>query len=105
MTLNRTPFGKALLCALTFLPPLSFAVLVPGGFMLALSYAGVFASILLVVYPASMAWCRRYIRRQPGGYRVAGGKVALLMAILFGLAVILLDVANQVGLLPMPAVP
>jgi tyrosine-specific transport protein len=70
--------------------------------MAALNYAGIFASILLILYPVLMAWRRRYVEQALGGYRVAGGRAGLATAFLFGIAVILLDIAYQLHLLPVP---
>jgi len=103
--IKKTPSGKMVLCALTFMPPLLYTFIIPGGFMLALRYAGIFASILLLIYPVLMAWCRRYIRQDFCCYQVAGGKIGLAIAFVFGIGVILLDMANQLGLLPMPKLP
>ncbi|MFZ3047378.1 MAG: aromatic amino acid transport family protein [Desulfatirhabdiaceae bacterium] len=100
--IKKTPSGKVLLGSLTFLPPLLYTFFIPDGFMLALSYAGIFASILLLVYPALMAWSSRYIRKDPCCYKVSGGKTGLVVAFIFGFGVILLEIANQLNFLPMP---
>lgn len=100
--IKKTSSGKAILCVFVFLPPLSYTFMVPGGFMLALSYAGIFASILLLIYPSLMAWRLRYIRQASWSYRVTGGKLGLAIALLFGFGIILLDIAYQFDLLPMP---
>jgi tyrosine-specific transport protein len=100
--IRKSSSGKVILCALTFVPPLSYTFIVPDGFMLALSYAGIFASILLLIYPSLMAWRLRYVRQASCRYRVTGGKLGLAIALLFGFGIILLDIANQLDLLPVP---
>lgn len=94
--------GKLFLALLTFLPPALFTIIVPGGFLLALGYAGIFASILLVIYPVAMAWYGRYIKKIKSPYTVSGGKFLLIIAFLFGLVVILSEVLEQFGVLPTP---
>ncbi|MGD9593096.1 MAG: amino acid permease, partial [Candidatus Berkiella sp.] len=51
--ISKTAKGKFTLAALTFLPPLLMALFYPR-FITALHYAGFFAAILLVIYPAMM---------------------------------------------------
>ena len=54
--LNRNRTGeKGLAALITFLPPFCFATFYPEGFILALSYAGVFVVVLLVLIPVWMA--------------------------------------------------
>lgn len=96
--------GKIILAIITFLPPTVFAIVYPAGFLLALRYAGVFAAILLVMYPALMVWQNRYRLKNPNPYQVAGGKAALVLAILFGLGVIFLEVLQELHLLPVPTI-
>jgi tyrosine-specific transport protein len=48
----------------------------------ALSYAGIFAIILLVLLPAFMIWSGRYYKNlSVGRYQVAGGKIAIALLI------------------------
>lgn len=83
---NRT--GKLILCVTTFLPPLAIVLFYPGIFISALSYAGIYCIILLVILPALMAWRGRYHLQLAHGYRVRGGKFALLALIIVGIAII-----------------
>ncbi len=98
--IKKTAVGRLWLAFLTFLPPILFAIFYPR-FIIALHYAGIFAAILLIILPALMAWSGRY-RLQATGYRVWGGKPLVLIILLFGLAVIVLEVFNRLGLLPTP---
>jgi tyrosine-specific transport protein len=75
--------GNFIIYTATFLPPLLIALFYPGTFVTALSYAGVFCGVLLVLLPVLMAWSGRYYRKLAHGYQVIGGKyllVILLMA-------------------------
>ena len=95
--------GKLILALLTFLPPLLFALFFPS-FMMALRYAGFFAAILLVIYPAAMVWWGRYRLNINSNYRVMGGKGFVILTFVFGMSVILLEILNHMNVLPTPAI-
>jgi tyrosine-specific transport protein len=97
--IKKTITGKLLLAALTFLPPILFAIYYPR-FLVALHYAGVFAAILLVIFPALMVWWGRYRLQLPTFYRVWGGKPLVIMVFLFGVGVIALEALDHLGALP-----
>lgn len=101
---KKTNVGKGLLAMLTFIPPALFVIFYPSGFLMALRYAGVFAAILLVIYPALMVWQSRYRLQQARAYQVTGGKVFLVIAILFGVGIIGLEICQELALLPAPTV-
>jgi tyrosine-specific transport protein len=94
---NRHSRLKAGLC--TFLPPLAFALLYPQGFLLALGYAAMALAILALLLPAALVW---KIRQQmpPESYRVCGGRWALLMVLLCGIALTALQIAIRADCLP-----
>ncbi len=98
--ISKTAKGKCILSLLTFAPPVIYTFCYPRGFLLALGYAGVFAAILLIIYPALMAWHSRYIVKMESQYRVSGGKIGLALAILFGILVILMEILKQFSYLP-----
>lgn len=99
--IEKNTRGKLLLALLTFAPPACFVIFYPSGFLLALRYAGVFASILLILYPAIMVWRNRYYLKSTAPYRVIGGRISLILAILFGAGVICLELLQDFKLLPM----
>lgn len=99
LRIKRTFSGKMVLAFLTFLPPVLIAAFYPH-FMVALHYAGIFAAILLVIYPALMAWRGRYRLKMAAPYQVAGGKSLIWLTLLFGIGVIGLEVLNRFALLP-----
>lgn len=100
---KKTVKGKFILAALTFLPPILFAIFYPR-FLLALRYAGVFAAVLLVIFPAVMVWAGRYHLKTATGYRVVGGKALVILVLLAGIAVIGLEVLHHLNMLPSPLV-
>lgn len=66
----------------TFLPPLTFVLFYPHVFIAALSYAGIYCVILLVLLPALMVWRGRYHKNLPHEYRVFGGKPLLVFLLI-----------------------
>ncbi|MBI2792660.1 MAG: hypothetical protein HYX61_11945 [Gammaproteobacteria bacterium] len=97
----RTVRGKFLLAGLTFFPPVLIAIFYPT-FITALHYAGFFAAILLVIFPALMVWIGRYRLQIQAPYRVMGGKTLVITTLLFGLGVILLEILHRLNKLPTP---
>lgn len=101
--IKKSLLGKLILAFLTFLPPVLIAIYCPQ-FLLALHYAGMFAAVLLIIYPVLMVWWGRYRLNIASGYRVMGGKTLLIIILLFGLSVILLEALDHLKLLPVPFV-
>jgi tyrosine-specific transport protein len=102
LKISKNPWGRIRLCVLTFVPPILYTMFFPQGFLMALTYAGVFATVLIVIYPVIMAWSARYIKKVPGEYQMFGGKFVLILTLLFGVFVIATDVLQQLKLLPIP---
>jgi len=100
--IGKSRKDRVILTILTFVPPIIYTMSYPKGFLLALSYAGVFASILLVIYPVLMAWNARYVRNIHGAYEMRGGKTILILTLLFGVFVIVADIMQQMSLFPIP---
>ncbi len=99
--IKKTVKGKFALAALTFLPPVLMALFYPR-FITALHYAGFFAAILLVIFPALMVWWGRYRLQIANGYRVVGGKAVVFCTLGFGIAVIILEILHRLNKLPTP---
>ncbi|HBV4311887.1 TPA: tyrosine transporter TyrP, partial [Klebsiella pneumoniae] len=85
--------------AITFLPPLAFALFYPRGFVMALGYAGVALAVLALIIPSLLTWQSRKHNPQ-AGYRVKGGRPALVVVFLCGIAVIGVQFLIAAGLLP-----
>lgn len=88
--------NKILVNIATFFPPLLIVLFYPGAFITALSYAGIFALILLVFLPALMAWHGRYNKQYSHVYHVAGGKVMLGFLITIAVGIIVKSIINLV---------
>lgn len=91
--------GRLQTGAITFLPPLAFALFYPRGFVMALGYAGVALAVLALLIPSLLAWQSRKHTPQTG-YQVRGGKPALLLVLFCGVAVIAIQCGIAAGLLP-----
>lgn len=92
-------YGRLQAGLCTFLPPATFALVYPQGFMLALGYAAMALALLALILPAALVW---QIRQQMplAPYRVSGGRLALFLVLLCGMVLILLQLAIRAGCCP-----
>ena len=88
LNLKKHGTGGLIVSTITFLPPLLIILIIPSAFILALSYAGIFCVIILILLPSLMAFKGRYIDKISGDYRVFGGKYLLLTEIIVAIALI-----------------
>lgn len=92
--------------AITFLPPLGFALFYPQGFIMALGYAAIALSVLAILLPTVMVYKVRYtdfsVKPQSveASYQVLGGSKALFLAGSVGVFIIAIQILISVGLLP-----
>lgn len=90
--------NRWMLSLLTFVPVLLFALFY-NDFLAVLSYAGQMFTFYGLVLPVAMVWVAR--KRFPDlPYRVAGGSVALILALVLGLVIINVPFLIEAGLLP-----
>jgi tyrosine-specific transport protein len=87
--------GRLQTWLLTFIPPLIFALFYPKGFILALGYSAIFASILWIILPALMAYRLRHHATLSSPYRVFGGKFLLITVIIIGIGIITLQILTN----------
>lgn len=98
--IKETPLGKFFLYLMTFVPPLLITFINPRAFLSALEYAGAFGVIILLgLFPALMAWRRRYHLNSYSSYKAPGGKVLLSIIILLSLLVVGLEVAIKMNII------
>ncbi|MGQ6549100.1 tryptophan permease [Serratia sp. IR-2025] len=91
--------GRTKSALVTFLPPTLAALLFPNGFLYAIGFAGLAATIWAVIVPAMMARASR--RRFPqASYRAPGGQGMILFIILFGAINAVAHVLTLLDLLP-----
>ena len=86
--------------AITFVPPMLIILLLPSAFISALSYAGIFVIIILMLFPAVMAWSGRYWKKiEIGNYRLWGGKPLLIMEILVSIILIGWNIVHMISVI------
>ena len=94
--------GRTKSALITFVPPTVGALLFPNGFIYAIGFAGLAATIWAVIVPALMARASR--KRFPqASYRAPGGRFMIGFIILFGLINAVAHIAALMGLLPVYA--
>ena len=88
---------KFLIYGITFIPPLLITLFYPRIFVTALSFAGIFCLILLMLLPGLMAWYGRY-RNAATDRRihVMGGKTLLAFEILMAVALITIAIIQRI---------
>lgn len=91
--------GRTKTTLVTFLPPLLFSLVKPYGFVIAIGYAGLAATIWAAIVPALLAKATRK-RFSDSRYQVYGGNFMIYFVILFGILNILVQVAMQFDLIP-----
>ncbi|BFU61160.1 MULTISPECIES: aromatic amino acid transport family protein [Rodentibacter] len=93
------PNNRLSLTVAAFLPPLVFALFYPEGFITALSYAGLLCAFYCLILPIGLAWRTR--KTNPNlPYRVIGGNTALVIALIVGIAIMIIPFLIQTGYLP-----
>ncbi|MCK5894488.1 MAG: amino acid transporter [Endozoicomonadaceae bacterium] len=91
--------GRLITGLITLVPPTVLAIKWPDGFIMAISYAGVCATVFAMIVPVLMvAVCRA--RGMNGGYRVVGGYARMGLVLLFALITLVCQLMNMAGWLP-----
>lgn len=88
--LEKKGFQQVIIHIITFLPSLLVTLFFPHIFIKALSFAGIYCIILLILLPAIMVWRGRYYRQPPQqSFRVGGGKVLLVCLLIISLVLMI----------------
>lgn len=95
---QNTARGRLQTGALTFLPPLIFALFYPQGFVMALGYAAIALAVLALLIPALLSW--RVRQQHQVGASTPGGTPALLLVFLSGSGIIAIQCAMAISWLP-----
>lgn len=91
--------GRAKTALLTFFPPTLGALCFPNGFLYAIGFAGLAATIWAVIVPALMARASR-CRFPQASYQVPGGQAMIIFIVIFGLLNASIPIATLLNLLP-----
>ncbi|AJR09351.1 amino acid permease [Photobacterium gaetbulicola] len=97
---NDKKHGRLQTAAMTFVPPLAFALFYPQGFITALGFAAIALVILAIFLPVAMVSAQRKQLKAADGYQVAGGKPALLAATGAGILIITAQLLQMAGVIP-----
>lgn len=93
------PFGRMKSALITFLPPLLLSLQYPYGFVSAIGYAGLAATVWAAIVPALLVKaCRNKFPQRT--YTVYGGNPMIYFIILFGIINILAQVGIKLGVVP-----
>jgi tyrosine-specific transport protein len=96
-------FRREWSAALTFVPPLIFALVYPQGFIFALGFAAIALAVLAVLLPTSMvlSWRRQDAAQQAViKYRAPGSEAVVKFVFCLGVLVILLQLLTMSHVLP-----
>lgn len=88
LKIEKKGMGNLIVNGITFIPALAIAIFFPNVFIKALSYAGIYSVILLILLPACMAWAGRYHRLIHSDFTVYGGKIGLTGLMVFSVVLI-----------------
>ncbi|WP_434524445.1 tryptophan permease [Photorhabdus asymbiotica] len=91
--------GRLKSALVTFIPPTALALLFPDGFLYAIGFAGLAATLWAVIIPALMARASRQ-RFPEASYQAPGGKFLIGFVILFGLINAIAHILASFDLLP-----
>jgi tyrosine-specific transport protein len=96
LKIKKNPKGRLALFLMTFFPPLVFVLTHPRAFLSALEAAGVFGVVILLgLLPCCMVFSLRYHLKIVSPFKAPGGKLALLLAALFSILVIGLEIFTK----------
>ena len=96
---DDSALGRFKTALLTFIPPMAGGLLWPNGFLYAIGYAGLAATIWAAIVPALLA---RASRKRFGSplFRVWGGKPMIALVLLFGLGNVIVHFLSSFNVLP-----
>lgn len=109
LSIFRNKKGRVFLSLVTFGPPVIYAIIFPEGFLKALSLAGAFSAIIMIIYPVLMVWKIRNNQKHALysnvdavddinniiKYKAPFGKIFMSAIFLFGVLIIVLEIINH----------
>lgn len=93
--INKKKNLKILVLISIFIIPLILNFFFSYIFMLALSYAGIFATILLIIFPIYTLWYTRYIKKIKYNYLIINNQFLLFFILFFGIFIIIIDILEK----------
>lgn len=92
---NRTPKNKIKVIIIIFAIPLIINIIFPYIFMIAISYASIIGSILLIIFPTFTLWYGRYIKKIKYKYLITKNQIILFLILFFGILIILIEILEK----------
>ncbi|TQI82235.1 tryptophan-specific transport protein [Serratia fonticola] len=96
---DDTPQGRFKTSLVTFLPPMLGGMIWPNGFIYAIGFAGLAATVWAAIVPALLARASRKRFNSPC-YRVWGGNGMIILILLFGVGNALIHILSSFNLMP-----
>ncbi|ABV89305.1 tryptophan permease [Shewanella pealeana] len=93
--------GRLKTAAVTFLPPTLLGLLFPNGFLIAIGFAALAATIWAAIVPAMMAYKVRAMYPDSTSYKVPGGNAVIAIVILFGVITAACHLLAMADMLPL----
>ncbi len=97
---KKAASSRIVVGAITFVPPMGFALFYPQGFIMALGYAAIALAILAIFLPIMMVKKARVAEDTQGGYQVFGGTAGLMISGTVGFIIIAAQLLITMGVLP-----
>jgi len=97
---DDTRSGRMKTAIVTFVPPTIFGLLFPDGFLIAIGFAALAATVWAVIVPALMAYKSRQLFPNHQGFRVFGGTPLIILVVLFGVVTGACHLLAMANLLP-----
>ncbi|NOJ25806.1 aromatic amino acid transport family protein [Vibrio coralliilyticus] len=97
---KKAASSRIVVGAITFVPPMGFALFYPQGFIMALGYAAIALAILAIFLPIMMVKKARVVEDTQGGYQVFGGTAGLMISGTVGFVIIAAQLLITMGVLP-----
>ncbi|MCH1929964.1 tryptophan permease [Shewanella sp. A25] len=92
--------GRIKTALVTFVPPTILGLLFPNGFLIAIGFAALAATVWAVIVPALMAYKSRQMFPEQGSYRVWGGTTLIVIVVVFGIVTGACHLLAMANLLP-----
>lgn len=99
---DRSALGRLKTTVVTFIVPLTAAMIWPNGFLLAIGYAGLAATLWAVITPAMLAHRARQ-RFSHSSWQLKGGTAPIVLVLVFGAVNALVSLLSYWDLLPVYA--
>ncbi|QBF83417.1 tryptophan permease [Shewanella maritima] len=92
--------GRAKTAAVTFIPPTILGLLFPNGFLIAIGFAALAATIWAVIVPGLLAYKVRKLYPNSDGFKVPGGNGIIWLVIAFGVITAACHLLAMADILP-----